>query len=161
MVGKSIFYILVFVVVFIYSLQKEKRNAPKSGPSDMKPQPSKESLDSRPFTLDESEDISQELSRKVSHNMGDNQSSDHARSKSESQKIKENPVRPFLTNEYEAYDSPKTGSDRKNKNKKSKKVAENAIAATEIGSKNEISLDTPEDVRRAFIYSEVLNRKYC
>ena len=129
--SSALIYILIFVGLFVYSLLKNKMK------SDEK--------------REESRAKSQTISTGVEPMTFPSRKSAPTRKPSD----------PFLTTEMDTYDSVKDNRKLKKHTKKNAPV-EKPIDSSEnnYGTDNGFSMKTVEDARRAFIASEIWNRKY-
>lgn len=151
--AKPVLYILIFIGIFIYTALKDKvaanakRNA-NAPHNDLHPSQSTERT-----SMDELSKRIREFERSLKE---ENASLNSSKSVSQPAN-KKNSSSPFLSTEEETFN--RTDSKKKQtKNKKPQSVA--AIEDSEIGKQVDVAFGTPEDAKRAFVYSEIWNRKY-
>lgn len=157
---KAVLYLLIVIGFFFYSLIKDKRSKTTGNePEDPNPDPRGGVPGIRPSVQNQMDSYRRRLEENVSP-----YEEKFSSGKKQSPKTQKKSSSPFLSGELENYASTYESFSGKNKKKKNKdknmRTEDAPISASEIGSENEISFDTPEDAKRAFIYSEIWNRKY-
>ncbi|MCR5498360.1 MAG: hypothetical protein K6F48_11030 [Paludibacteraceae bacterium] len=126
-------YILLVVGIFVYSIMKSKIKAAENR-EESKAKSQTISSGVEPMTTPFKERIA----------------SDKKRSSS-----------PFLTTEMETYDSAKNVRKQKTQPQKNvRKDASSSMAGADMDCSDGFSFKTAEDAKRAFIASEIWNRKY-
>lgn len=151
--AKPVLYILIFVGIFIYTALKDKVAANAKRKASTPHHDAHSSHSAETTSMDELSKRIREFERSLKE---ENASLNSNKSVSQPANKKKTSS-PFLSTEEGTFNH--TNSKKQAKNKVKQSVV-TPIEDSEIGKQVDVAFGTPEDAKRAFVYSEIWNRKY-